>query len=86
MLMDIVIDSDSIIWLIKQVSKYLIIGFLIAMVAFGVERSMHHFIKQNKEMGVQFLITTVVLIVGYVVIYSIFYYAFGIDLVKGLLS
>lgn len=86
MIMDIVIDSDSIIWLFTQIIKYLIFSIILVIIIASLLLSTIRYMEGEKQLAYQYLITFFMLIGSCTLLFYIIYFGLGINLLKVLLE
>lgn len=79
-LLDIVIDSDSIIRLGTKIFKGLIMVVILISVMDAFFISTKHFMQGNKDQGYQFLSIGFMLIGSLALLFCIVYFGYGINL------
>ncbi|HCY8173567.1 TPA: hypothetical protein PQC75_002574 [Staphylococcus aureus] len=81
MLLDIIIDSDSIVYLFKEIFKYILIFILISPVLIGFYCSFINLMEyDNYETASKLSIFSGLLLVMYIGVYCISEYLFHFDL------
>lgn len=81
MLLEIVIDGQSIAELFSWIVKWLIIGFFIEMLIYGFYRSFQRYTHGDKDMGIKMFISSIALCAIYIFIFCGLYYAFDINII-----
>ncbi|AQR26671.1 hypothetical protein AYM37_15355 (plasmid) [Staphylococcus aureus] len=80
MFLNIVIDINSILYLVKQTIKILFLLILISVPVFCIFRALINVIKfKDYQMFRTLSISSAILIVMYIGFYCIFYFIFNID-------
>ncbi|MCG1130709.1 hypothetical protein K4P41_11190 [Staphylococcus epidermidis] len=86
MLLDIIIDSDSIIWLFLKIFKWIVIGALIEFPLFGFYRAFINFTEhKDVNMAKRLGISATILIIMYVVFWCVLKYLLNFDILNWLL-
>lgn len=81
MLLDIVIDSESIIWLFLKIFKWIIIFTLIEIPFFGFHRAFINFTEYNDvAMAKRLSILATILIAMYIVFWCVVKYLLNFDI------
>ncbi|HHD0846045.1 TPA: hypothetical protein ACN1V3_001349 [Staphylococcus aureus] len=88
MFLDIVIDTDSIIWLFKKVFKYLVGAILIGIPLLGFYTAYINLLERNDiKTTIRFAISSIIiLIIIYPAIGFFLYYFYNFDILHWLLS
>ncbi|MBF2142317.1 hypothetical protein H3997_11315 [Staphylococcus epidermidis] len=86
MLLDIVIDSDSIIWLFLKIFKWIVIFTLIEIPMFGFYRAFINFTEhRDVNMAKRLGIMATILIVMYIAFWCLVKYLLDFDILNWLL-
>mgnify|MGYP006905490843 CR=1 FL=1 len=86
MLLDIIIDSDSIIWLFLNIFKWIVIFTLIEFPMFGFYRAFINFTEyRDNNMAIRFGIMATIIIVMYIFIWCVVKYLLNFDILNWLL-
>ncbi|HDH5646208.1 hypothetical protein ACVTLO_00035 [Staphylococcus aureus] len=86
MLLDIVIDSDSIIWLFNEIVKGVVIGLIGSLILTNVFISAHLIVKGNKIRGFQLLMQGVIAAGLFILLIFLVDFSFGFNLFNYLIS
>lgn len=86
MVMDIIIDSDSISWLFIQIIKYLIFSIILVTIISSLCLSTIRYAQGDKQIAKHYLFTFFMLIGACTLLSCIIYFGFGINLLRYFLA